>query len=153
MKPAREPASSRPKPCAYLEKPHDSLARSPHLVGPRRKKTDHGQRSTFPSETSRFAPLIVTHRGSALPWLIDNSSCPPPSPNLVRIHPKERYQTLCDMHNAPCLSRVATSRRASNWSSEEARTWKHHPQPTIQPPRLSRPAESRRQPVGCIFRG
>ena len=46
------------------------------------------------------------------------------------------------------------SRRAPNWSSEEARTWeKHHPQPTIPPPCLNRQAESRWQPVGCISRG
>ena len=41
-----------------------------------------------------------------------------------------------------------TSRKAPNWGSEEARTWEHHPQPTIPPPRLNRQAESRRQPVG-----
>ena len=45
-----------------------------------------------------------------------------------------------------------TSRRASNWNSEEARTWEHHPQPTIPPPRLNQQAESRKQPVGCSSR-
>ena len=49
-------------------------------------------------------------------------------------HPIERYQALCD--SVPCLSRAATSRRAPNWGSEEARTWEHHPQPTIPPPLL-----------------
>ena len=34
------------------------------------------------------------------------SSCPPPSPNLVRTHPIEHYQALRD--SAPCLSRAAT---------------------------------------------
>ena len=68
MKPAREPASSRPKPCAPLKKPHGScLFAAPR--GPRRKKNDRGQTSAFPSETSRFKPVIHAHRGPALPWL------------------------------------------------------------------------------------
>ena len=41
-----------------------NLARSPLLVGPRRKKTDRGQTLAFPSETSRFAPCtFVLRRG------------------------------------------------------------------------------------------
>ena len=50
-KPAREPASSRPKPCASLKKPHKSC---PFAVpcGPRREKNGRGQSSAFPSETS-----------------------------------------------------------------------------------------------------
>ena len=70
-KPAREPPSSRPKPCASLKK-NTNLSRSPLLAGLCRKKTDHGQRSAFPSKTSRLAPLILEHRGSALPWLVDD---------------------------------------------------------------------------------
>ena len=54
------------------EKRPTNLARSPLLVGPLRKKTDRGQRSAFPSETSRFAPLILAHRDSALPWLVND---------------------------------------------------------------------------------
>ena len=38
----------------------------------RRKKTDRGQISGSPSETSRFEPLILAHRGSALPCLVGN---------------------------------------------------------------------------------
>ena len=38
MKPAREPASSRPKPCASLKKPHESCPFAAPC-GPRRKKT------------------------------------------------------------------------------------------------------------------
>ena len=67
MKPAREPASSRPKPCASLKKPHESCPFAAPC-GPRRKKNDdRGQTSAFPSETSRFKPVILAHRGSALP--------------------------------------------------------------------------------------
>ena len=70
MKPAREPASSGPKSCASLKKPHESCPFAAPC-GPRRKKNDRGQTSAFPSETSRFAPLILAFRGSALPWLVD----------------------------------------------------------------------------------
>ena len=71
VKPAREPASSRPKPCAFLKKPHESCPFAAPC-GPRRKKNDRGQRSAFPSETSRFKPVILAHRGSALPWLVND---------------------------------------------------------------------------------
>ena len=71
VKPAREPASSRPKPCAFLKKPHESCPFAAPC-GPRRKKNDRGQRSAFPSETPRFKPVILAHRGSALPWLVND---------------------------------------------------------------------------------
>ena len=71
VKPAREPASSRPKPCAFLKKPYKSCPFAAPC-GPRRKKNDRGQRSAFPSETSRFKPVILAHRGSALPWLVND---------------------------------------------------------------------------------
>ena len=71
MKPAREPASSRPKPCACLKKPHESCPFAPPC-GPRRKKNDRGQRSAFSSENSWFALSILAHRGSALPELVND---------------------------------------------------------------------------------
>ena len=71
LKPAREPASSRPKPCASLKKSHNSCPFAAPC-GPRRKKNDRGQTSAFPSKTSRFKPVILAHRGSALPWLVDD---------------------------------------------------------------------------------
>ena len=55
-----------------LEKRHTNFVRSPLLVGPRWENTNRGQTSAFPSETSRFAPLIFAHRGSTLPWLVDD---------------------------------------------------------------------------------
>ena len=54
------------KPCASLKKPHESCPFAAPC-GPRGKKNDRGQRSAFPSETSRFALSILAHRGSALP--------------------------------------------------------------------------------------
>ena len=55
MKPAREPASSRPKPCTSLKKPHESCPFAAPS-GPRRKKNDRGQRLAFPQKPpgSRF---------------------------------------------------------------------------------------------------
>ena len=49
------------------EKRPRNLAQLSFLVGPRRKETDRGQRSAFPSETSQFAPLILVHKGPELP--------------------------------------------------------------------------------------
>ena len=78
-KPARKPASSRPKPCA-------SLRKAPLIMPVRRflftlggRKQIRGKRSAFPSETSRFAPLILAHKGSALFWLVDDRVARRPS--------------------------------------------------------------------------
>ena len=62
MKPAREPASSRPKPFASLKKPHEFCPFAAPC-GPRRKKNDRGQTSAFPSETSRFTPKFSRAQG------------------------------------------------------------------------------------------
>ena len=151
MKPAREPVSSRPKPCASLKKPHESCPFAAPCIS-RRKKNDSGQTPAFPSETSRFAPFDSRAQGFSPPQTRQRSSCPPPSPNLVRTHATERTTRLsATVLPASCVR--PPSRRAPNWSSEEAHTWKHHPQPTIPPPRLNRQAEWRRQSVGCISRG
>ena len=55
MKPAREPASNSPRPCASLKKPHESCPFAAPC-GPRRKKNDRGQTSVFPQKPpgSRF---------------------------------------------------------------------------------------------------
>ena len=150
MKPAREPASSRPNPCASLKKPHESYPFAAPC-GPRRKKNDdRGQTPAFPSETSRFKPVILAHRGSALSWLVDDRA----ALRLRRIWcVPTRWRTtgLSATDSAPCLSRAATLPKGTNWGSEEVRTWEHHhPQPTKLTPRLNRQAESRRQPVDCI---
>ena len=106
MKPAHEPASSRPRPCASLKKPHESCPLAAPC-GSRRKKNYRGQTSAFPSETTPFTPLILAHRGSALPWLVDNRAAlrlrriwcvpTPGSPRqcslpLARHHPPEGDQ-------------------------------------------------------------
>ena len=67
MKPAREPASSRQKACASLKKPYESCPFTAPC-GSRRKKNDRGQTSAFRSEASRFKSVVLTHRGSALPF-------------------------------------------------------------------------------------
>ena len=149
MKPTREPASRRPKPCASLKKSHKSCPFAAPC-GPRRKKNDHAWSNI--SFSLRNLPVQACDsraQGFNPPLARRRSSCPPPSPNLVRTHPIEHYQALRD--SAPCLSRAATLPKGTKLrDSEEARTWEHHSQSTIPPPCLNRQAESRRQPVGCI---
>ena len=106
MKPAREPASSRPKPCASLKKPQESCPFAAPC-GPRRKKNYRGQRSAFLSvhgfdSRAQESSLLQAHQ---------RLSCPPPLPNLVRTHPVENYLAL--RVSAPCLSRAATLPKAT----------------------------------------
>ena len=61
VKPAREPASSRPKPCAFLKKPHESCPFAAPC-GPRRKKNDRGQRSA----TGQLGPFTAQDEGPAV---------------------------------------------------------------------------------------
>ena len=89
MKPAREPASSRPKPCASLKNP-TIFARSPLLVGPRRKENRSivVRKQLFPQKPPAshlvFCPRDV---GSAEPSH-PASPHPPsvPGANLVLTH-------------------------------------------------------------------
>ena len=101
MKPAREPVSSRPKPCAPLKK-------APRILPVRRSiwpKISFSLRNlpvrAFDSRAQGFSPPLARQR----------SSCPPPSPNLVHTHRIENYQALRD--SAPCLSRAATLPKAT----------------------------------------
>ena len=147
MRPVRESASSRPKPCESLKTPHESCPFTAPC-GPRRKKNDRGQTPAFPSKTSRFKPVILAHRGPALPWLVDDRAalrlrriwCVPTRYSITRLS-----ATVLPASRVP-----PPSRRAPNWISKGARTWEHHPQPTIPPPCPNRQAESRWQPVRCI---
>ena len=72
VKPAREPSSTRVKPRVLLKNAPRILPVCRSFFALVGKKTDRGQRSAFPSETLRFAPLILVHKGSALPWLVDD---------------------------------------------------------------------------------
>ena len=104
MKPAREPASSRPKPCASLKKP-SNLARSPLLVALVGRKQAVVKYQLFPQKPPG-SRLHFSRTGVSTPLARRLSSCPPPSPNLVRTHPIRRYQALRD--SVRCLSRAAT---------------------------------------------
>ena len=124
MKPTREPASSRPTPCA-------SLKNAPRIVPVRRSLSALVGRKQTWSDISFFLrnlPVRAFDSGAqGFSTLLTRrpSSCPPPSLNLVRTHLIERYQALRD--SAPCLLRATTSRRPPNWSSEEVRTWETLP--------------------------
>ena len=110
VKPAREPASSRPKPCASLKKPHESCPFATPC-GPRRKKNYRGQRSAFPSETSRLALSILAHRGSPLPWLVNDRA----ALRLRRIWyaPRERIFVTALLHTRSLrFQKLAMSRKA-----------------------------------------
>ena len=100
------------------------------LVGRRRPWSEF----SFPLRNLSVRAFGSRAQGFSTPQARRRSNRPTPPLNLVPTHPIERYQALWD--SVPCLSRAATSRRAPNWGSEEARTWENHPQPTIPPPCL-----------------
>ena len=93
----------------------------------------------FDSRAQGFSPPLARRR----------SSCPPPSPNMVRTHPIEHYQALRD--SAPCLSRAATLPKGAKLELGRGAylgtpsSANHAP-----PPRLNRQAGSRRQPVSWL---
>ena len=106
MKPAREPAPSRPKPCTSLKKPHESC---PFAVpcGPRSRKKKNVSDISFSLRNLPGHAFDYTRaQGFSTPLARRRSSCPPPSPNPVRTHPIELYQALRD--SAPYLSHAVT---------------------------------------------
>ena len=105
MKPVREPASSRPKPCASLKKP-DKPCPLAAPCGPRGKKNGRGQMFFFLLRNLLVRAFDSRAQGFSPPLARRRSSCPPPSSNLVRTYPIEHYKALCD--SAPCLSRAVT---------------------------------------------
>ena len=107
---SQHPAVQSPvHPCKKLT----NLARSPLLVAlvliGRNKTVVRHQ--LFPQNLSVQA-CDSRAQGFSLPLARRRSSCPPPSPNLVRTHPTEHYQSLRD--SAPCLSRAATLPKGTN---------------------------------------
>ena len=90
-----------------LKKPHESCPFAAPC-GPRRKKNGRGQRSALKFSLRNLTVSAFDSRaqGFSPPLARQRSSCPPPSPNLVRIHPIENHQALHD--SAPCLLRAAT---------------------------------------------
>ena len=105
--------------------PTTNLARSPLLVALVGRKMTMVRHQLFPQKPPVQA-CDSRVQGFSPPLARRRSSFPPPSAESGPRHPP---------------------RKAPNRSSEEARTWEHHPQPTIPPSRLNRQAESRRQPV------
>ena len=153
MKSAHEQVSSRPNSFASLKNAPQILpVRGSLLALVGRKQTVVKDQLLFSLRNLPVCAFDCCAQGFSIPLARRTSSCPPTSPNLVPTHLMERYRALRD--SVPCVSRAATFRREPKWSSEKARTWEHHPRLTIiPPPRLSRPAESRRQSVGCISQG
>ena len=106
MKLAREPASSRPKPCASLKKPHDPCPPFVARCGPRRKQKKTWSYISFSLRNLPVRAFDSRAQGFIPPLAHRRSSCLLPLPSLVRIHPIERYQALRD--SVFCLSRAAT---------------------------------------------
>ena len=147
MKPVREPASSRPKPCASIPgKRPTNLARPTLLVDSRRKKTDDGHRTVFPTETSRFVPLIIAHKSLAgehhlqptkpplrvsADWLnredsqlvasVEGESSPTPAgKTLPHLYPKTRFRRervrTNQLHQAEEITGRAMPHHIERWS-------------------------------------
>ena len=107
MKPAREPASSQPSKallCILEKAPRIWPIRPP--CGPRRKNKTAVVRHQLSLRNLAVRAFDFRAQGFSPPLARRRSSCPPPSPNLVRTHPIEHYyQALRD--SAPLLSRAA----------------------------------------------
>ena len=156
MRPAREPASSRLEPYISLKSaPRILPVRHSLLALVRRKQTvvrDQFFPQKRPGSRLRFSRTggFQHSPGSPtieLPSALAESSAY--SPNTV-----EHCCALSGFpRSVPCLSLAATSRRAYELEFGRGAPGKHCPQPTMAPPRLNRPVESRRQPVGCISLG
>ena len=144
-------------------KPAREQTCSPLLVDSRRKKqTVVIDRSSFLSEPSRFAPVIVAHKDSALPWLVDDRAAPSTLAEFVGYSPDSLIERVTVWLRVlqrpvrlsatvlPASRGVTTFRRAPNWSSEGTHRVEHHPHTTRLSPRVNRPAGSRRQSGGAI---
>ena len=92
VKPARKLASSRPKPCASLKNAPKILpvGRSLLAIVGRKQTVVRETSFFFPSETFRFAPLILVDKGSLLSWLVDDRAALPPHQIWCLTHPIER---------------------------------------------------------------
>ena len=92
-----------------------NLARSPLHVALVGRKMTAVRDQLFPQKPpgSRFDSRA---QGFSPPLARQRSSCPPPSPNLVRTHLIENYQALRD--SSPCLSRAATLPKATKLELE-----------------------------------
>ena len=155
MKPAREPASSRPKPCASFKKPHKSC-RFAASCGPRRKKNDVRDQLFSPQKPpgSRFRfsrTGVQPSPGSStieLPSTFTESGAYPPdrelpgsprqcSLTLACRHPPEGHQIGARKRRTaegtilsqPYCSRVSTD-KPNRESSQLAASLEGEPGPT-----------------------
>ena len=147
VKPAREPASNRPKPCASLKNAprilpiHRSLLT---LVG---RKQSVVAMISFSLRDLPVRDFDSRAQGFSTPLARRRSSCPPSSPNLVRAHPIERCCALSGFPRRQCSLPLACHHLLKGPKLELGRgvplVIEHHPQTTIiPPPRLNRPADS-----------
>ena len=151
MKSAREPISSRPKPCTSLETPQKSCPFG-------RKKTDRaGQRPAFPSVTLRFAPWVLVHMGAAHLWRVDDRGALDHCRIWCLLTQQYMQQHACaccgTLPGFPrqCLLPLACQYLPRGTKLElgrDAPAGEHHSLQSTKPPTyLNRPAEWRRQVI------
>ena len=105
------------------EKHSLNLACSSLLVGPRRKKTDRGQRSASPSRNLLVRAFDYRAQGFNFPLACRRSICPPLSLNMARTYPM--IERCCDLpgiprRQSPLSLACHCLLKGPNWSSEEA---------------------------------
>ena len=155
MKPARDPASNRPKLSVALKKHRWNIFCSLLFIIHLKKETGRAQKPAFPSEPFRFAPLtLIAHS----PWLFENraSLCPSRIFRLLTRWsvPRCVYACCCSLPGrfVQCPQPLACYHLIKGAKLELGRGahCEHHPQPTNLPTCLNRPTELRRQRVDCI---
>ena len=155
MKPAPEspPAPSKAPSC--LGKPIRNLARLPLQVGSRRKKSGRSQKLAFSPKTSRFSPLILAQKGSALSWLVDDRAVLHPRRILCLL-----IQQYVQYHACACCGSIRLSTKGTPASRVPHAPDGHHfgfrrnsPHTAKPPPLVNQPAGSGGQPVGVRSRG
>ena len=154
MKPARTPASSRPKPYA-------SVKNAPIILSVRRsllalvERKQRWSEVSFPLKNLLVRAFDFRAQRFCSPLARQRSSCPWSSPILAFHHLIERVTVRLRVLRRP--TRLSATLPPASlvpppleghqiWSLELGRVapGEHHPQPTIPQPRLNRPAETRR---------
>ena len=142
MKPAREPASGRPKPCASLENAPEILpARRSLLALVGKKQTA----VSFPPQNVPARAFGSRAQGFYTPLARRRSSYPPPSSNLMLTRPTVTAATrLRVLRRSTRLSATVPPAcrvpphlpKGTKLELGRGAPGEHHPQPIKPPPRL-----------------
>ena len=153
-------ASIRPsKAPSSLGKRPRNISSSPLQVGSRGKKSGRSQKSALLSpKSSRFSPLILAHKVSALPWLVDGRATP--HHRLVLTQSNSTCNNTCaSCGTLPGSLRQSHLPLAYHTLPKDTTlvfgrgTWCHHPDTTKLPTLVNRRAESGGQAFNATCRG